>query len=778
MATLRIDQVGLPAGTDDRSRSDGLGTGAVVTLTSTGPGVTHTFTLLWVPEDDATAVASFSQGGTTATFTPDSSSVGGTYRIRLRVVDASGTPTETIRLFSIRTNGGLRIPALNEQADETASLENNGATQISASEFNEDAASGPFASGNYGGWYSAMSELIAYVDDHDQSHIQGGTDEITAQDLGSGAAPANQIMESDGAGGWNLISTPGGGGGGSPSLEGLPTANLQFLMDAGDRDSYPGSGTTVTDLIGSVAGTMASITITDSHFNFGGVGSGSNIDFGTKPAGLVNIFSGGGTLAAWARASDFTNTLRLINSDEDTGAGWNVFTTTTLDTGSALRFVRDYSTSNGVWESDEHLQLNEWFFLVITYDDSSTANDPTFYLNGKQVTGITEVLAPSGSPNSDSGQPLLIGVLGNDPSPVQEWAGDIDIVALYDRVLSANEIEQWYDITAPRFIDAGARDNRLNSLPQGFSNYNMVFGFSSDLKESVPADVIGVPEVYDLAYGRKGVCTNVNRIGGNLDFNGASSYINFGALVPEAKDIWAGGGTVSFLVNSDGVAFGRIADTTDPDGGGWNIFVADVTTWDQKCRLQVDFSTTAGIWEWDIGKFYWSYITITYNSDSVSNNPTVYVNGRSVTVSEFTTPVGTYVSEPTTNHFIVGAADDTPTFSLNGELNKLFMYDRTMSSTEALLSYQAVKDKYTSFLRQELVTTQVITGTDTILTDTINAYPESAAEVKVYLNGILQRQGAGFDYELVNGRRINWLASSGTAVDMDTSDELLVVYRA
>lgn len=165
-AVIRIDQVGLPAGVAGQSRSDGLDTGALVTLTSTGGGVTHTFTLLWVPDADTTAVSSLAPTGTPSvwTFTPDTG-VFGTYRIEL-IVDA-GLPTEdrSVRLFSIRTAAkSLRIPALNERADPRATLDLDGVDQIESSEDNEPEAGGPFAAGNYGGWYRSLRELYEAVE--------------------------------------------------------------------------------------------------------------------------------------------------------------------------------------------------------------------------------------------------------------------------------------------------------------------------------------------------------------------------------------------------------------------------------------------------------------------------------------------------------------------------------------------------------------------------------------------------------------------------------------
>jgi hypothetical protein len=118
---------------------------------------------LWAPEDDTLAAASFSQNTTnTATFTPDPASVGGTYRIKLTVVEGLNT-TEVIRCFSILTvNTGLRIPALNERANEAATL-SSGPSLIEDSEFNEPSP-GPFAGGNYGGWYKALADTIRRVE--------------------------------------------------------------------------------------------------------------------------------------------------------------------------------------------------------------------------------------------------------------------------------------------------------------------------------------------------------------------------------------------------------------------------------------------------------------------------------------------------------------------------------------------------------------------------------------------------------------------------------------
>jgi hypothetical protein len=79
--------------------------------------------------------------------------------------------------------------------------------------------------------------------------------------------------------------------------------------------------------------------------------------------------------------------------------------------------------------------------------------------------------------------------------------------------------------------------------------------------------------------------------------------------------------------------------------------------------------------------------------------------------------------------------------------------------------------------RQEAVTAQNITNTDTALTDLLDNTPVSAASVSLFLNGVHQSQGAGKDYTIAS-KTITWLASTGTAVDMVSTDEIIVEYQS
>jgi len=79
--------------------------------------------------------------------------------------------------------------------------------------------------------------------------------------------------------------------------------------------------------------------------------------------------------------------------------------------------------------------------------------------------------------------------------------------------------------------------------------------------------------------------------------------------------------------------------------------------------------------------------------------------------------------------------------------------------------------------RQETLATQVISGTDTVLVAALAAAPIPAASLSLYLNGVLQDQGAGLDYT-VAGTAITWLQATGTPVPMSLTDKLTAKYRS
>ena len=174
-AIIRITQVGLGAGTNDKARTDGLLTGGKVTVDSVGAGAVHDVQLLWIPDGDAGFAASFTQTLPTQWTWDPTPGAPGTYIILL---DVDGETS--IRLLRMRTaNLGLMVLGLNELGDPTGSLLNNGAAVIAASQDNENEIAllaaladltptlipKPFLTGNYGAWYRMLRDMAVELDD-------------------------------------------------------------------------------------------------------------------------------------------------------------------------------------------------------------------------------------------------------------------------------------------------------------------------------------------------------------------------------------------------------------------------------------------------------------------------------------------------------------------------------------------------------------------------------------------------------------------------------------
>lgn len=193
-ASMTIDQAGLvPAGVPNFARSDGLDTGALVTLTSNSHVNTFRFELLWVgqsPAPDTTSVSSLAGPiGNTFTFSP-TAGVYGSWRIRLVTDEGAPDEDEQIRIFAIVEAGKTRIPALNERASSEASLQNAGGAIVQQAEFNEpDGIVGsPYELGNYGGWEKAFRDAV--------ENASGGTGQIHDFVLDPGAVAGPGVFTS------------------------------------------------------------------------------------------------------------------------------------------------------------------------------------------------------------------------------------------------------------------------------------------------------------------------------------------------------------------------------------------------------------------------------------------------------------------------------------------------------------------------------------------------------------------------------------------------------
>jgi RNA polymerase sigma factor (sigma-70 family) len=158
------------------------------------------------------------------------------------------------------------------------------------------------------------------------------------------------------------------------------------------------------------------------------------------------------TLAAWIMPRTFgmltigspplKNLGRILNK-RSTGstAGWSLFIGNhgPNETIGNFQFRQTFSITEGSWATpDNHVALNAWQHVALTYDNGSAENSPVFYINGIPATTVAQT-DPEGSVSSDAESTLTIG---NTPTLDRTFDGAIDDVRIYNRILSHSEIQE------------------------------------------------------------------------------------------------------------------------------------------------------------------------------------------------------------------------------------------------------------------------------------------------------------------------------------------------
>jgi hypothetical protein len=218
----------------------------------------------------------------------------------------------------------------------------------------------------------------------------------------------------------------------------IVTNGLTFLVDPADKNCYPGTGTTVKSLAGSVAnGTLTGATFVDSYKGvFDTDGTDDYISFGSTASSLVQgvptmsmgLFFRIETLAS----------LRGLIGTMNYYCGGNVGISAH---NSSLNFYNDtttcISTNLSSW-----VEINKWLYCVATYDGVYmriygikegvlTTNNRT----GK--TGLTNVFASS------------FQIMGeHQSSHYTDGQGSLSFV--YNRAITQSEVLQNYNAHCTR----------------------------------------------------------------------------------------------------------------------------------------------------------------------------------------------------------------------------------------------------------------------------------------------------------------------------------------
>lgn len=215
---------------------------------------------------------------------------------------------------------------------------------------------------------------------------------------------------------------------------------LQLYLDAGKTTSYPGSGTTWTDLSGnSNNGTLVNGP-TYSPSNNGSIvfdGTNDYVDLGT---GLSQ--SGSWSIAVAFRPTRLSVAQALLTrtngaSSFNQNYGMSLTSANRLQVGS--------SADSYTYVLGPTVSINTWYYAVGTFNSSTKRL--ALYLNDSQVNSA--VLTVSSTPTTGTQYAQLAAVDGT--SRAQPFQGNISVAQIYNTALTPGEVLVNYNVFRGRY---------------------------------------------------------------------------------------------------------------------------------------------------------------------------------------------------------------------------------------------------------------------------------------------------------------------------------------
>lgn len=413
-------------------------------------------------------------------------------------------------------------------------------------------------------------------------------------------------------------------------------------------------------------------------------------------AGVNNIFDNdiynftdGGTISFWMKAVSWgedDHGIILNKGSNGTAEGWRI----RLDGATqALIFNHKFGSTDGEWRTPA-IELNKYYHISLSYDKTSTSNNPVIYLNGA-AQSLTEVLTPLGSVGDDSLYEMRIGNncgSGTDYS----FKGFLDEIKMYRYIRTAAQVLQEYaqglsgqgSIKTSSISFGSVSDKWLSDGLVGYWKMDETATTSGALDSSGNGNT-------GTYYGH--ASTTGGRFGRGGSFDGVDDYMNTGALDYTAANTRENGITYSawfkfgsLALTEYGIA-GAGSRTTNASygagglraGRGPSYRYVQFSIYDGQYKnaiLPQALALQEGIWYHAVGVY-----------DPITSKSLLYLNGvlaatQDVTKSGITLDPG--------YSYIGKNMHTTDNYYFNGSIDEVRIYNRALNEDEIRKLYEWV----------------------------------------------------------------------------------------
>jgi hypothetical protein len=440
----------------------------------------------------------------------------------------------------------------------------------------------------------------------------------------------------------------------------IVTDNLVYEIDPSNTRSYPGSGTTVTDISGqgNTATLVNGTAFSSNQFSFDGTNDIINITHSAS-LNLGQAF----TVGMWVRANALganldVNRQVLYTTRVNNPAGcWQLeLNANTISVTGVGTFVISAGT----------IAANTWYYIVYRRDGSGSG---TIYINGvAQTPSVTTAYT-----FIDNGDIKQIGG-GGSTGTGQQFNGRIGDVHLYKRALAQHEILQNYNATAAKYatlvstnlvlhLDAG----NASSYSGSGTTWTDISGQGNTTTISGATYSASNGGIFTFTAATRGTVTNGSSIIANSNYT-KSVWVKFSSLT----------GLKNLISGSDSSPISMHAFWC-PDS--WNGYTNKFTAGHNNDWTLVNSTTTAVV-------DTWYNVTMSF---STSAGMKLYVNGvlqssnaAATTAFPFATGGPLYLGQYGTNY----------SNGFAGSLSMAMIYNRALTDAEVAQNYEATKARF------------------------------------------------------------------------------------
>jgi hypothetical protein len=234
------------------------------------------------------------------------------------------------------------------------------------------------------------------------------------------------------------------------TTRGIVTDGLVLHLDAGNPESYPGTGTTWNDLSGN--GNNGTLV---NGVGYSGDNGGSLVFDGVND--IIDVQHSSVykpnfpiTISSFFKINQFSLSLFWIIRTDNPTNGWHSGVDI-LVTPTAIQSSFGNNTQNNVpgrrtYASSTALSTNVWYNLIAVLPNSTTC---LMYLNGQNIS--CSYLSGTATTLVYAGSPAAIGYRYDSGGQSWFFNGNIAQASIYDKALTAQEVQQNFNALRHRY---------------------------------------------------------------------------------------------------------------------------------------------------------------------------------------------------------------------------------------------------------------------------------------------------------------------------------------